>query len=406
MEKLSRYRQDLPADWTIELLDNLAKRGSGHTPNKKKANYWNGGIKWVSLADSSKLDNLYISETAKEISEDGISHSSAVKHPPGIVVLSRDAGVGKSAITTCEMAVSQHFIRWECGPRLNNHFLYYWFQFVKPEFEHIAVGSTIKTIGLPYFKKLRILCPPRPTQDQIVAILIEWDKAITLMEQLIEAQRRQKKALMQQLLTGRRRFKKFEGQPWHTAYFGQVFNAKQVENCDSKVNNPITVGKYTIRKQSEHFNRIVASKDVSNYYIIEPGDFVYDPMSAYYGAIGRYDLDEIGIVSPAYRVLSISEDYDSDFMKHFVKSYCVLRQLESHSTQGNRPGKRRGIQKQAFDRIRFEAPSLAEQRAIAEVLDACDYEVDLLTQKLDALRRQKKGLMQQLLTGRVRVKVA
>ncbi len=118
----------IPKEWKTVLLDEVANRGSGHTPSKNHPEYWNGGIKWVSLADSWRLDRVHISDTDQNISQAGIDNSSAVLHPPGIVVLSRDAGVGKSAVTTTEMAVSQHFMCWRCGPRLNNYFLYYWLQ--------------------------------------------------------------------------------------------------------------------------------------------------------------------------------------------------------------------------------------------------------------------------------------
>ena len=84
--------------WEEETLDDLARRGTGHTPKKAIAEYYNGGIKWVSLADSKRLDNGLIFETEIEISEEGINNSSAVLHPAGSVILSRDAGVGKSAI--------------------------------------------------------------------------------------------------------------------------------------------------------------------------------------------------------------------------------------------------------------------------------------------------------------------
>ncbi len=108
----------IPREWQYELLDNLAHRGSGHTPNKDHPEYWNGGIKWVSLADSISLDQLYISDTELEISHKGIANSSAVLHPAGIVVLSRDAGVGKSAITTEPMRLpTLHVaVRPEDGP--------------------------------------------------------------------------------------------------------------------------------------------------------------------------------------------------------------------------------------------------------------------------------------------------
>jgi len=102
----------IPQDWDVTLLDSVARRGSGHTPDKAHHEYWGGTIKWVSLQDSDRLDQLYISDTAAKITPAGIANSSAKMHPKGTVVLSRDAGVGKSAIMKDDMAVSQHFMAW------------------------------------------------------------------------------------------------------------------------------------------------------------------------------------------------------------------------------------------------------------------------------------------------------
>ena len=154
----------IPEEWEASLLDSIAKRGSGHTPDKKQPEYWNGQIKWISLADSPALDQVHIADTYASVTPAGIANSSAVVHPAGTVVLSRDAGVGKSAIMKTDMAVSQHFMAWRCGPKLDNFFLYYWLQSAKPEFERIANGSTILTIGLPYFRELKIPHPPLPEQ--------------------------------------------------------------------------------------------------------------------------------------------------------------------------------------------------------------------------------------------------
>ena len=194
----------IPREWQYEFLDNLAHRGSGHTPNKDHPEYWNGGIKWVSLADSNKLDQLYISDTELEISHKGIVNSSAVLHPAGIVVLSRDAGVGKSAITTAPMAVSQHFMCWKCDHKMDNHFLYYWLQFNKRTFENIAMGSTILTIGLPYFKRLKIACPVELVEQQTIAKKLKSaDTRIFAMREHLAKLRQQKLGLMQDLLTGK-----------------------------------------------------------------------------------------------------------------------------------------------------------------------------------------------------------
>lgn len=194
----------IPKEWQYELLDKLALRGSGHTPNKNFPEYWNGGIKWVSLADSHCLDQLYISDTELQISHKGIQNSSAVLHPAGIVVLSRDAGVGKSAITTEPMAVSQHFMCWKCDQKMDNHFLYYWLQFNKRTFENIAMGSTILTIGLPYFKKMKIACPIELEEQRNIAAKIKAsDARIFSLQDELSKLKQQKQGLMYDLLTGK-----------------------------------------------------------------------------------------------------------------------------------------------------------------------------------------------------------
>ncbi|MBN3876635.1 MAG: restriction endonuclease subunit S [Nostoc sp. JL23] len=197
----------IPNDWEVVLLDSVAKRGSGHTPDKKHPEYWNGEIKWISLKDSNLLDNLYIDNTAEKITPAGIANSSAVLHPSGSVVLSRDAGVGKSAITKDVMAVSQHFMAWHCGSQLNNHFLYYWLQTEKSEFERIAIGNTIKTIGLSYFKQLKIPFPSLPEQKAIAQILKDMDTEIAALEQKRDKYKAVKQGMMQELLTGTTRLK-------------------------------------------------------------------------------------------------------------------------------------------------------------------------------------------------------
>lgn len=193
----------IPKEWDEVLLDDIALRGSGHTPSKSVPSYWNGGIKWVSLADSHRLDQIFISETDKQISALGIANSSAVLHPAGTVVLSRDAGVGKSAVLAREMAVSQHFMAWQCTDRLSNLFLYFYLQREKPRFEAIALGSTVKTIGLPFFKAYKIVVPQREEQDQAVAILMSAEQGLANHVLELAKLRSQKLALMDDLLTGR-----------------------------------------------------------------------------------------------------------------------------------------------------------------------------------------------------------
>jgi len=188
------------AYWVPKKLEDLAKRGSGHTPSKSMPEYYDGEIKWVSLADSKRLDAGLIHETATSISAQGIKKSSAVLHPAGTVLISRDAGVGKSAVMASSMAVSQHFIVWTCHAQLlSNWFLYYVLQEMKLIFERNATGSTIKTIGLPFFKELQIPVPSLPEQKRIADCLTYLDALITAATQELDTLKTHKKGLMQQL---------------------------------------------------------------------------------------------------------------------------------------------------------------------------------------------------------------
>ncbi len=187
-------------EWKSEKLDTLAKRGSGHTPSKSITGYYNGEVKWISLADSRRLDRGLISQTAIEISQQGLENSSAVLHPTGSVVLSRDAGVGKSAVMGMPMAVSQHFIVWTChGKRMSNWFLYYVLQKMKPVFECIATGSTIKTIGVPFFRDMTVMVPSLSEQQRIAELLSSFDAQVAAEEDKLAVLKAHKRGLMQQL---------------------------------------------------------------------------------------------------------------------------------------------------------------------------------------------------------------
>ena len=114
------------------------------------------------------------------------------------------AANGKSAITTEPMAVSQHFMCWKCDQKMDNHFLYYWLQFNKRTFENIAMGSTILTIGLAYFKKMKIACPIELEEQRNIAAKIKAsDARIFSLQDELSKLKQQKQGLMHDLLTGK-----------------------------------------------------------------------------------------------------------------------------------------------------------------------------------------------------------
>jgi len=380
---------DVPEDWKYDLLDNLAHRCSGHTPSKSHSSYWNGGVKWISLSDSFRLDKGYVYVTDKQISHDGLKNSSAELHPAGTVVLVRDAGIGKSGVMAESMAVSQHFIAWKCDNRekMYNWFLYNWLQFYKKEFERQAVGSTIKTIGLPFFKKLKIAAPPLPEQRKIAKILQTWDRAIATTEKLIDASKQQKKALMQQLLTGKKRFVGFEGE-WSRIELNELLDYTQptafiVQSTryDDKFETPVlTAGKTFI---------LGYTNENSGIYKDGLPAIIFDDFTT----ASQYVDFSFKVKSSAMKILTSKYDYPLRFV------FESMQRLD-FSVGGHQ---RHWIS--IFSRLVISVPDKTEAQQISTVLKTVNIEISNLRKKLDALKLEKKALMQQLLTGNRRVKI-
>ncbi|BCK75913.1 type I restriction-modification enzyme S subunit [Acetobacter aceti NRIC 0242] len=402
---------DYPEDWPIMHLDRIAQRGSGHTPSKSHPEYWNGNIKWVSLADSYRLDAGYIFDTDKKISLEGIKNSSAVVHPAETVILSRDAGVGKSGITKEAMAVSQHFIAWNCNQtdKILPWFLYYTLQFHQKELERQAVGSTIKTIGLPFFKNLEIALPPLPEQKKIAAILSTWDRAIEGTEKLLANSQQQKKALMQQLLTGKKRLPGFMGE-WKIHRLSDFFVRLMQRNISGNTNVVTISAQDGLVKQEEYFKKIVASDTLDGYFLLENGDFAYNksysigyPM----GAIKRLNRYDEGVVTPLYICFRLKPHYitNGDFFEFYFDSGLMNYKLTQIAHEGGRAHGLLNVKPADFMDLQIIVPSVDEQKAIAAVLTTADKEIATIKSDLSRLRDEKKALMQQLLTGKRRVKV-
>ena len=389
MEVKPGYKQTevgvIPEEWDAKLLEKVAKRGSGHTPDKKHPEYWNGDIKWISLADSDALDDLFITDTFAKITPLGIANSSAVVHPPGTVVLSRDAGIGKSAIMSTAMAVSQHFMAWCCGPQLHNKFLYYWLQSAKPEFERIGNGSTIKTIGLPYFRDLKIPFPPPPEQRAIADALSDVDALLGGLDRLIAKKRDLKQGAMQQLLTRQTRLPDFHGE-WRPKKFAELLKYERPDrflvrsaDYEEKGDTPIlTANKSFVLGYTNEVFGVYSTLPVIIF-----DDFTTD---------SKYVDFPFKVKSSAIKILRArSTEVNLKFV--FERMRLVKFPLGEH--------KRYYISE--YQNIELPTPEPDEQTAIARVLTDMDAELVALEQRREKTRALKEAMMQELLTGRTRL---
>ncbi|OAN77941.1 hypothetical protein A8B81_15025 [Sulfitobacter pontiacus] len=198
----------IPADWELVRLTSVAKLESGHTPDRKRPDYWGGDIHWLSLGDTEALDSLTIGETKEQVNNLGIQNSSARILPKDTVIFSRTATVGKASRLATPMATSQDFANWICGPEIDPRYLVQVFRHMGREWKRLQAGSTHQTIYMPTFKRLQILLPPIKEQQEIADMGEAFDLRIEAEKRALAELQNTRKALSQELLSGRLRLPK------------------------------------------------------------------------------------------------------------------------------------------------------------------------------------------------------
>ena len=291
----------------------------------------------------------------------------------------------------------------------DNYFLFYSLSspFCQKQIEDFSNGGTVAHMRVPDCGEILINLPPFLEQKKIAQILSTWDKAISVTEKLLTNSQQQKKALMQQLLTGKKRLLdengvRFSGE-WEVVRLKQLIHEEKKRNRDNHIQRVLSVTNHSgFVLPEEQFSKRVASEDVSTYKIVKKNQYGYNPSRLNVGSFARLDNYDEGVLSPMYVVFSINhERLNSDYFLNWMSSNEAKQRIAG-STQGS---VRDSVGFDALCSFSFSLPTLMEQQKIAAVLSAADAEMSMLEKKLACLKEEKKALMQQLLTGKRRVKV-
>jgi Restriction endonuclease S subunits len=269
----------------------------------------------------------------------------------------------------------------------------------------IAPGVGQPNLNTELIGNFPIPVPPIPEQKKIAQILSTWDKAFTVTEQLLANSQRQKKALMQQLLTGKKRLLdknrvRFSGE-WKIAEIGDFLQESRIP---SKTNDPskrLTVRLNLKGIEPREFRGTEAVESTAH-FVRAAGQFIYGKQNIHKGAFGiipkSLDAYETSQDLPAFDFTSSCE---SAWFYHYMSQEHFFSSLEEKMTG---TGSKR-LNPKTFFKIKIRCPSIEEQQKISAVLSTADQEIFTLQQKLEALKKEKKALMQQLLTGKRRVKI-
>lgn len=205
---------------------------------------------------------------------------------------------------------------------------------------------------------------------------------------------------MQKLLCGLSRLKEFKGERWRTHRLGELFT-ERVEIGRTDLPLVAITGQNGVVPRDSLTKRDSSSEDKSKYLRITPGDIGYNTMRMWQGVAGLSQIE--GIVSPAYTILIPSKQIDGQFAAYLFKTAPMIHKF--HRNSQGLVDDTLSLKYHNFARIHVTIPAVPEQKRVAAVLNTCDEEIKLLEKQLEALKEQKRGLMQKLLTGEVRVKI-
>ena len=273
-------------------------------------------------------------------------------------------------------------------------------------------------INRPDLEGIIVALPPLPEQRKIAKILRTWEEAIEKLDALIDKMKRQHLALAYSLIFGRRRLLRFKKsddfkahhwfampKEWDCQPIGKLAIEVSERNGNRGAFEVLLCSKYEgFIRSLEYFKKQVFSSDLTGYKKIWRGDFGFPSNHVEEGSIGLQDLVDVGIVSPIYTVFRfMPEKMDRAFAFRALKT-SLYRHIFAVSTSAS-VDRRGSLRWKEFAKIPFPVPPRSEQEAISEVLAVHSRKLTALQEQRDMYARQKRGLMQKLLTGEWRVKV-
>ncbi len=375
-------------DWKYEKLENVANIIMGQSPSSEYYNSEKLGLPLIqgnaNIEDRKSKPKIYSTQITKICEVDDILIS--VRAPVGTVAKSlHKAVIGRGVAA----------IR----PITSSEFIYQYLLSIENAWLKVSQGSTFPAINGYELRNLIVPNPPQKERDAIAEILSSWDEAINKVFHSIKNEKRKKKSIVSKIYRGqvsqsninKEDFKRLK----HFLIERTLRNNGLVDKVLSVSNSKGFI------PQDEQFDREVASKDRSNYKVVSRGEFSYNPSRVNVGSIDQLTTHDSGILSPMYVVFKCNNNLNDRYLYHFLKSDLFLQMIPKY-TQGS---VRDSLSFDGLCSMKLYIPILSEQLIYAQTMDAIDEYIKKLEKLLELYKLQKQGLMQQLLTGKIRVNI-
>ena len=267
------------------------------------------------------------------------------------------------------------------------------------EFRKNSQGMTSDTWNLKYpqIETIKVCIPALSEQNRVADMLRTLERRIAKQAQLVDNLKKYKRGVMQHIF---RQLPSRNGAEWTCVRLGDIFKKVSRRNTDGVIKNVITnSAEYGLIPQRDFFDKDIAvDGNTANYYVIENGDFVYNPRksnSAPYGPFNRYTLSEQGIISPLYTCLVLQADISPSYLAWYFKSDAWYRYIYDNGSQGVRHD-RVSMTDDLLMGIPVMYPSHVKQLLYADILDMVEARLQATQKTLDFLNKMRDGYMRQL----------
>ena len=271
-------------------------------------------------------------------------------------------------------------------------------QSVRKQVKVLAAGAKVLGISKSNLEKVNVKLPSLKEQERIANFLTKVDKIIEKQEEKVKNLENYKKGMMQKIFSQEIRFKDENGNEypeWEDKRIGDIFieiNEKTSIKNQYEVLSSTSTGLF---KQSEYFNREIASEDNTGYKILRKKQIVLSPQNLWLGNINYNNKYETGIVSPSYKIFNVVENILPQFIAYIIKLDRMLYEYKQASEQGASVV-RRNLNMDLFNDIVIKIPCYREQSRITAYLNNIDVILEKEKNKLEELKQWKKGLLQQM----------
>lgn len=392
-------------NWKSFRLKDIAVISTGSTPPTK--NRENFGDEYGFATPGDICGTRFIKKTAIKLSNKGIIKTRLAREG-SVLFVCIGSTIGKVAQIAEAMAYNQQINACTAKEGVDQSFFYYALLNCSSMVRRMAGTQAVPIVNKSTFQHIQINLPPIAEQRKIAEILSAQDRVIELKTKLLEEKKRLKKYLCQSLLRGKTRISGYTG-VWKRKRLCDIAHrvtARNTKNC----NNVLTISACDgLVEQEAYFKKEVAGKDKSNYFFLSQDDYAYNRSSSRgnpYGAIKRLRKHSSGIVSPLYVCFRMNKELvDYNYAEYAFDSGVLNKELGMVVQEGARNHGLLNIAIEDFFNCRIELPAYDEQVKIAEILRVVFYSVELQEKELEQEKLKKKAMMQQLLTGKVRVSV-